>query len=253
MPDPVPLPGSLGIVVPSRGLGALLHHSLLALRMAMRPLDGEVETRVVVVDNASPVPYRLAALAADEVVRLDRHASFAAACNRGAAAADADATLVLNNDVLLDPRALTSLLAHLAAPRVGIVGARLVFPDGTIQHRGVALGPDGPFHPDRGVPSDSVRRSTRTVQAVTGAAMLVRREVLADLGGFDEAYPFGLEDVDLCLHARRRGWVVVCDQAVDSLHFESMTPGRADLDAASRELFRHRWHSACSPDPEEWQ
>jgi GT2 family glycosyltransferase len=237
------------VVVPSRGLDALLRHCLLALHAALQSLPDGVATRVVVVDNASPVPYRPGDVAADRVLRLDRHHSFAAACNLGTDAADADATLVLNNDVLLDPAAIASMLAHLDDPVVGIVGARLVYPDATIQHRGVALGPDGPYHPDRGRPSASVDRRSGPLQAVTGAALLVRRETLASVDGFDEAYPFGLEDIDLCLRARQVGWAVVCDQSVDSLHFESMTPGRAELDTPSRELFRRRWHGAVALDP----
>jgi GT2 family glycosyltransferase len=243
--------GSVGVVVPSRGLDALLRHCLLELRSALDLLPPSLPTRVVVVDNASPAPYLREDVAADTVIRVDRHHSFAAACNVGLAAADADATLVLNNDVLLHPGALAGMLRHFDDARVGIVGARLVYPDGTVQHRGVALGPDGPYHPDQGRPSSLVGRRDHRLQAVTGAAMFLRRQVIYDLGGFDEAYPFGLEDIDLCLRARQSGWAVVCDGSVDSLHFESMTPGRAELDVPSRELFHQRWHGAVARDPEE--
>ena len=76
---------------------------------------------------------------------------------------------------------------------------------------------------------------------MTGACLLVRTALWRDLGGLDESYPFGLEDVDLCLRARQRGARIFCSGETDSLHFESMTPGRVELDVPSRRLFMERW------------
>lgn len=71
--------------------------------------------------------------------------------------------------------------------------------------------------------------------------MLIRDTVWQQIDGLDEAYPFGLEDIDFCLRARQNGWRVVCDSSVDSLHFEAATPGRSKLDRSSRQLFMKRW------------
>jgi GT2 family glycosyltransferase len=78
--------------------------------------------------------------------------------------------------------------------------------------------------------------------------MLARAALWQELGGLDESYPFGLEDVDFCLRARQRGWRVLCAGEHDSLHFESMTPGRAELDVASRRLFMQRWRGRYTLD-----
>ena len=96
--------------------------------------------------------------------------------------------------------------------RAGICGSRLVYPDNTIQHCGMKLGPleVGPYHWNRGKPSRQVPRACAEFQAVTAACMLIRHEVIAEIGGFDETFPFAWEDVDFCLRARQKGWRVVC-------------------------------------------
>jgi len=243
-------------VVPSRGLAALLRACIAHLAAALAELPPAAH-RIVVVDDASDLPLRASELRsagrnvpALEVVRHDTHHCFAASCNAGAARGAGDRILLLNNDVLLHRMALVDMQALLAKPSVGICGARLVFPDDTIQHCGVVFGPGeaGPCHDRRRVPTHLVPRRPRVLGAVTGACMLIRRACFEELGGLDDSYPFGLEDVDLCLRARRRGWQVVCAQAHDSLHFESMTEGRVALDVASRRLFMERWRGAYGID-----
>lgn len=243
---------TLSTVIPSRGLEPLLRVCLerLATALARAAADHPLQSTTVVVDNATPHPLALAAESSLRVVRYDVHRSFAACCNRAVALAPADHVLLLNNDVLLDPDAVAAMLTVLAAePTVGICGARLVFPDGRLQHGGVRFAPTyGPYHHERGRDGTSVPRRLVALQAVTGACMLVRGSVWQALGGLDESYPFGLEDIDFCLRAGRAGWSVRCTHAVDSLHFESSTPGRAALDAPSRALFMARWHGHYTID-----
>lgn len=239
-------PGITAIVV-SRGLDALLRACLDHLRRALAALDGAHERhRVVVVDDASPHPYRRDALGdpPPELLRFDVHRSFAHANDTAAARFPNDLYLLLNNDVLLAHDALARMTALLdREPRAAVCGSRLVFPDATIQHRGVVFGAGerGPYHLDRLRPGHLVPRASREWQAVTGACMLVRAGAWHELGGLDESYPFGLEDVDFCLRVRARGWRVVCCEDTDSLHFESMTDGRVALDVPSRKLFNERW------------
>lgn len=239
-------------VIPSRGLEPLLRVCLDRLATALeRAAAGRgMQSTTVVVDNATPHPLALGDGPGLRVVRCDVHQSFAACCNRGVALAPADYVLLLNNDVLLDPDAVAAMLAVLAVePTVGICGARLVFPDGRLQHGGVRFAPTyGPYHHERGRDATSIPRRLVAPQAVTGACMLVRGSVWEELGGLDESYPFGLEDIDLCLRAGRAGWAVRCTHAVDSLHFESSTPGRAALDAPSRATFVARWHGHYTID-----
>ena len=247
------MPPGITAVVVSVGLDGLLRHCLACLARALAATGRTA--RIVVVDNASPLPYRAeelrTAAPAVELVRCDLQRGFGAANNLAAARFPAELLLLVNNDVLLHERAVAVMLALLeATPGAAACGARLVFPDGTIQHRGVVFGAGGtgPYHVDRRRPGHLVPRLDGEFQAVTGACMLVDGSLWRDLGGLDESYPFGLEDIDFCLRARQRGRRVVCAGGVDSLHFESMTPGRVELDVPSRRLFMERWQERYTID-----
>lgn len=240
-------------IVVSRGLDALLRVCLEHLRTALDETGAADRHRVVVVDNASPFPYRAADLGVPppELLRFDAHRSFGRANNRAALRFPNELYLLVNNDVLLARTAVVRALGLLdGVSGLGVCGSRLVFPDATIQHHGVVFGPGarGPYHLDRGRPGHLVPRANREWQAVTGACMLVRGDLWEGLGGFDESFPFGLEDVDLCLRARARGWRVACCEDVDSLHFESTTPGRIELDVPSRRLLMERWQGRYTID-----
>ena len=237
------------VVIPSRGLDALLSFSIQLARLALEEVSDRVIGRIVVVDNASECPYRLDDLAgADRVLRFDQHRSFSEACNLGAAIEPSDLILLLNNDVLLHRSALDGMLDLLQDPRVGIAGARMVYQDATIQHCGVVFHETGPRHVNVGRPSRLVPRTPRFLQCVTGAALLIRTNVFDQVGGLCEDYPFGYEDVDLCLRVRQLGYRIACAQAVDSIHFESLTPGRIELDLPSRNVFLERWRGRWSVD-----
>lgn len=240
----------LTVVIPSVGLVGMLRACLSQLQGAI-VASGLQAAAVVVVDNGTSPPYSRGELGAvSEVVRFDMPRSFAAACNAGTKSRPAQRYLFLNNDVLLVPAALGEMLALLDAAGSGICGTRLILPDGTIQHCGVRFddGRRGPFHIFHGQPSELVPRVQRPFQAVTGAAMLVDHETFELLGGFDEAYPFGYEDVDLCLRARQLGVRVMCAQSHDSLHFESMSSDRPDRHAPAQRLFFARWRDRFSID-----
>lgn len=231
------------VVIPSLGLQAMLRSCLDLLTLALARAEGEGH-RVVVVDNASPHPYLAGDLGEGvEVVRLDTPRSFSNACNRGAAAAPNEVFLFLNNDVLLHRNAIRDVQATMATTGAAICGARLVYPDDTIQHCGVRFGTvkPAPYHEHHRRPTHTVPRHLRDFQAVTGACMAVTRPAFETLGGFDEVFPFAFEDVDLCLRARARGLRVTCAQAVDSIHFESQTPGREARELGSRAIFEQRW------------
>ena len=234
----------LNVVIPSYGLNALLRTCLVMLDEAIRQAGVE-DFHVVVVDNGSAVPYRASEFECRrlDVVRLDRRTSFSRACNVGAAWRPASFLLFLNNDVLLHRFAVQDMMALSADAGIGVCGARLVYPDDRIQHCGVRLfgNEEGPHHEFHGWPTTSVSRAVRRFQAVTGAALLVRGDAFRALGGFDEIYPFGFEDTDLCLRIRQLGLSVTCSQAVDSIHFESTTNKLPFRHMPSREIFFRRW------------
>lgn len=234
----------LSVIIPSFGLNALLRICLATLDEAIRHAGIE-KFHVVVVDNGSAVPYQASEFECRhlDILRLDRRASFSRACNAGAAMRPACFLLFLNNDVLLHRLAVKDMVALATDASVGACGARLVYPDDRIQHCGVRMfgTGDGPHHEFHGLPTTSVSRAVRSFQAVTGAALLVRGDVFRAIGGFDEIYPFGFEDIDLCLRIRQLGLTVTCSQSVDSIHFESTSNKNPDRHLSSRGIFFGRW------------
>ena len=234
------------IVLLTRDFAPMLELALFHLQRALAAVPGRADDHIVVVDNASAYPIAREPFEPYKVewIRYDEHVSFSHGCNVGMQRFPNDYYLMLNNDVILHPQSLEHMLACFADNnRLGICGLRLLFPDGTLQHCGIRFGPEelGPYHAFRKEPAARVGRQTIACQAVTGACMLIRREVVEQTGGFDESYPFAWEDTDLCLRTRQLGWHIACCNAVDSIHFESMTPGRMAMDPPSRDLFYLRW------------
>jgi GT2 family glycosyltransferase len=238
--------GAITALVISKGLEGLLHFCLEALQRSLGQVDSRTPHQIVIVDNASETPYIEDFYYRKGIVlfRFDTPQSFAKANNLAATRCPNEHYLLLNNDVLLKDEALVSMMSILnREPNVGICGTKLLFPDGSIQHCGVVFGAGekGPYHCLRGRFPELAPRTNLEYQAVTGACMLVRRQVWDGLRGLDEDYVFGLEDIDFCLRARQQGWRIMCCNEVASLHFESLTPGREKLDLPSRRLFMERW------------
>lgn len=213
-------------------------------------------TEIVVVDDGSSdlTTQLLSRYGAPvRVVRHDVNAGFATACNDGAMVANGEYLVFLNNDTKPTPGWLDALVAYADChPAAGIVGAKLLFTNDTIQHAGVVIDDEGwPAHIYYGFPANhpAVVKSRR-FQVVTGACMLVRREVFEALGGFDTTFFNVYEDVDLCLRAGQRGYEVhYCHESV-LYHFESLTR-RANGEwtnwpqvADAVRMFRGRWGGA---------
>lgn len=183
-------------------------------------------------------------------VRLPENLGFAKACNAGARAATADLLFFLNNDTTLTPDWLEPLIRLFDDPALGAAGPLLLYPDGTVQHCGICI---TPFlrvghlyeHFPGGHP---VPRKARPLQAITGAAMMLRRTVFQDCGGFCEDYVNGFEDLDLCFSLRRKGLkLAVAGQSV-VYHHTSQTPGRFEHDTRNGGLLMRRWGQSLRPD-----
>jgi GT2 family glycosyltransferase len=156
--------------------------------------------------------------------------NLAAKMNFGAAQAAGEHLLFLNDDVeVVSAGWMTALLEHSQRPGVGVVGAKLYFPDGSIQHAGVRLDEGcAPGHVYYCYPRESQRRApdldaVRNYSAVTGACMMTRAALFRDLGGFDLRFPINYNDVDYCLKALARGLRVVYTPYAELYHFESVS------------------------------
>lgn len=166
------------------------------------------------------------------VERLDEPFNFSRINNWAAGRATGDLLLFLNNDTEVITRDwLTRLAALVTQPGVGAAGAKLLYPDGTVQHGGVAmrvLGIAG--HMELGAPGNSEgyhgrMRTPSEVSAVTGACLLVPRPVFEEVGGFDERYRLAFNDIDLCLKIRETGRSVLLEPRAVLYHYESRTRG----------------------------
>ena len=166
--------------------------------------------------------------------------------NAGAAAATGEILVFLNDDV--EPLAadwLGRLVMHAGRPEVGIVGAKLLYPSGAIQHAGLALGimKNGVGHLCRdtfGIKYWHWLPFARDVSAVTAACLAIRRDLFQRLGGFDMDFPVNYNDADLCLRVRQKGYTVIYEPAALLRHYEgrSRTGG---VRYRERERWRERW------------
>ena len=237
--------------------GALLTRACLNALLEHPPT--RCQMRVVLVDDASSdgtaeMLEKEYGTAVTTVIH-EQNRGFAVSCNDGArAAGDCEHLVFLNNDTLPTAGWLDALVDFAGkTPQAAAVGAKLLFPNGTIQHAGVAISQDGwPRHLYAGFPGEhpAVNRSRQVVGA-TAACLLVRRKDFDELGGFDTAFHNGYEDVDLCLRLGQRGREVwYCHDCV-VYHLESVTrwpTGRAqDLENNER-LYEERWREKVSPD-----
>ncbi len=217
---------------------------------------------LVIVDNASTdgtVEFLREKEKAGELrlIRNPKNLGFAKACNQGAQIARGNHLLFLNNDTSVQPGWLEPLLHILEAdPQVAAAGSKLLFPGGAIQHAGVALAEDKGrdpllgFHLFANEKADFAMANERRVyQAVTAACVLVRKSIFDQVGGFDEGYWNGYEDIDLCLQFQERGCLTVYEPASVVVHHESQSgPERvARLEENVRRLHQ-KWLGKVTPD-----
>jgi GT2 family glycosyltransferase len=223
------------IIIVTYGQRAMTERCLASLDAALGDRLGR-DWEIVLVDNNSPDDSAelLRGWSDRATVRLlDENRNFAGGCNVGAHAAHGEVLIFLNNDTEVTPGALETLVDQALEPGVAMAGARLLFPDGTIQHAGVAfmhnrtLQAPMPMHifhhQDGELPA---ARGSYDLDCVTAACMAVRAAAFHAAGGFDIGFVNGLEDVDLCLKVRTQGSRIVYRGDAVVIHHEGASRGR---------------------------
>ena len=224
-------------------------------------LDNEkqIQINIIVIDNGSPAEERItneAMFTGRNTKRLPNNIGFPAACNEAARMGKAPLILFLSDDVLLDDAAIASLVKTMDDPAVGIVGTKLLFPEdstsphrpaGRVQHVGLACDIGGNIiHPLIGWNKDNPKACiTRDVLAVTGASLMVRRQLFSKAGGFDTVFGLGTyEDANLCLTVRQMGSRIMLDANAIGHHYVGATAEKRQEAfplGINAMIFKSRW------------
>jgi GT2 family glycosyltransferase len=240
---------SVAIVIPTRDRLEKLRACIDSIRK--RSTYGNYE--IFIVDNDSAEPDTLEYLRAfpGRVIPQPGPFNFARIINQAVTDIDADHLLLLNNDTEIGSDDwIEAMLEHSQRAEVAAVGARLLFPDGEPQHEGVLIGPGNGLAGN----IDTRRyfelgRTIRDCSAVTAACMMTRNEVFRELGGFEERLGVAYQDVDYCLRAREKGYLIVYTPLAVVTHEEGGTRGRTGRThpEADETFFRERWSGYRDP------
>ena len=254
------------VIVPSRLDGALQAKCMLGI---LRRTSHPNFMMHVVVSQAQPLNARQRELAAEleatgkaRVSVLERaDFNFSAANNHVAAITSAGLICLLNDDVdTSDGDWLGKMAAMFSHPGTGIAGAKLCYPDGRVQHGGVVMGLAGlAEHAHRFLGSDAAGYMGRAVidqemSAVTGACLMIRRDVFDRVGGLDEGLASAFNDVDLCLRVRQLGLSVIMAGSIVLTHHESVSYGHhfghdREAELAAARVMQGRWPDVIAADP----
>ncbi len=257
-------PPLVSIVIPTRDRAALLRKCIESiLEKTEYP-----NYKVIVIDNESSEPETqqyFASLNGNDRVEVQAIAgpfNYSKLNNRGVDLADGSFVALLNNDLEVIKRSwLGELVGQALRSEIGAVGARLWYPDGTIQHGGVILGAGGiAGHAHSGIRSEASYFSrahlTQNLSAVTAACVLIKRNLYLQLGGFDEVnLPIAFNDVDFCLRLRQAGFSIVWTPHAELYHHESASRGLEDTTTkqvrflAEIDYMREKWANALTSDP----
>lgn len=271
-PDPVvpakPVLGSavgppVSLIIPTRNQVRFLRACVEGARQTDYP---GIET--IVIDNGSDDAETIAYLGTLEndgvvILRQPGPFNFSALNNAAVTHARGEMLCFLNNDVeVLDRDWLALMVRQAMRPEIGAVGARLLYPDGTVQHAGVCTGiGGGAAHVHRFQGADDAgyferARLPQRVTAVTAACLVVTKEKFLAVGGFDEQdFPVAFNDVDLCLKLNAKGWQSFYEPRATLIHHESKSRG-SDAAKGNRARFagelaalKRKWGTDVQRDP----
>jgi len=217
-------------------------------------------TRLFIIDdaNSSAETRKLAKEIGARIVpyRSPGPFNYARKANFATRTATSEHIIYLNDDMeVIEPGWIEALLEQTIQEKVGGAGARLLYPDGRIQHAGVVLGVSGATsHAFLGLGRDVIGYNAythliRNYSAVTGAVFATRRAVMEEVGGFDERLAIDYNDIDLCLRICRTGRRIVYTPYSELYHFEGSSAVRTDQNPTERDLFTARWAHVIANDP----
>jgi GT2 family glycosyltransferase/tetratricopeptide (TPR) repeat protein len=240
----------VSIIIPLFNKMDYTRHCLEALTLNT---DESLNFEVILVDNASTdgtADYLLTLSGDITTITNKKNFGFAKAINQAAKLATGRYLVFLNNDTIPHPEWLPALIRGVERDNADIVGAKLVYPNGRIQHAGVTFDEESiGYHIYRKLPADlPAANKKRFMQCVTAACMLVKREIFTELNGFDEAYVNGFEDVDFCLRAGERGRIILYTPESVLIHFEETSEGRKDHDDKNMRRYLARWEGKVRCD-----
>ncbi len=245
----------VSIIIPNKDQSEALKKCLDSIREKTSYWNYEI----IIVENNSEEPetfafYKKIAGEKIKIVTWEGEFNYSAINNFGVRHARGDYLLLLNNDVeIINGDWLTEMLSHCQRKEVGIVGAKLYYPDNTIQHAGIIIGIGGVAGSVFvGLPrafSGYLHKASiqLDLSAVTAACMLVKRSVFEQVGGLEEKLKVAFNDVDFCLRVREKGYLVVYDPYAELYHYESKTRGAEDTKEKIRrfqteiEYMRSHW------------
>lgn len=223
---------SISIIIPSKDRLDLLQQCVASVRQHCR---GNYE--IIVVDTGSGEEFVWAGANGCRALGLPK-ATFAQANNEAAKIARGDHLLLLNNDVILQSDPWSEFY-----PTNEIMGYRLLYPNGLVQHAGVGFDMDGnPYHLWHNAPAEHPEvMESYGVNAVTFAAVMIPKHVWELVNGLDEAFQNAYEDIDFCLHAREKGVGILYWSPPQITHLTGQTAGRHDHVKESWEYFHAKW------------
>jgi GT2 family glycosyltransferase len=215
---------------------------------------------VIVADASGVQPSTHRALAGTRhrvvVHSADGPFNFSRKINEGVAASTGEHIVLFNDDLeAIDGEWMTAMLEYSQEPDIGAVGAKLLYPDGRLQHVGIVLGVNGiaahAYHQHPGTTPGYMGNviGPRNYSAVTAACLMTRRSVFDEAGGFDEAFPTDFNDVDFCLKVRKAGYRIVWTPYARLFHHESASFGPRTQDPAGIQEMRARWRAVIGADP----
>ena len=219
---------SVSIVIAVHGQRDCVYRCLRSLRVHRSKYSFEV----IVVDDVSPddTPDMLSGVGGIKLITNESNLGFIRSCNKGASVARGDLLVMLNSDTVVQPGWLDELVDTFKAfPEAGLVGSKLIYPDGTLQEAGGLIWSDGSgWNMGRnGDASAPEHNYLREVDYCSGASIMVPRDLWNSLGGFDETYvPAYAEDSDLAFRVRAAGRRVFYQPLSLVVHYEGMSCGR---------------------------